>query len=295
MRKATLPISALKAASFFVNHRRRRRRAALAPFVVALLAVLALASGGHRSAVAADLGVARVASVVDGDTLVLDRDIDGRREVRLVGTQAPKLPLDRPHFEAWPLADQARDALALIVDGREVRLRAHGRAVDRHQRTLAHLYRDDGLWVQGEMLRQGMARVYTFADNRALAADMLAVEGTARAEGRGIWGHPFYAIRAADAALLREIDTFQIVEGRVQRTARVGSHVYLNFGADWRDDFTVSIAAKDLKTFEKAGIDPLRYEGRVVRVRGWIDSRNGPLLRVTHPEPIETVDTPDER
>src|SRR5690554_5617688 len=35
-----------------------------------------------------------VTSVVDGDTVILD---DGR-VVRMIGTQAPKLPLDRPDF-----------------------------------------------------------------------------------------------------------------------------------------------------------------------------------------------------
>src|SRR3546814_9669358 len=71
----------------------------------------------------------------------------------------------------------------------------------------------EGVWVQGEMLRRGMARVYTFADNRALVAEMLALEREARAARRGIWGHPFYAVRRHDA-LDRHIGTFQLVEGR---------------------------------------------------------------------------------
>ena len=43
---------------------------------------------------------ATVAEVVDGDTLIL---ADGT-EVRLVGIQAPKLPLGRKGFRAQPLA-----------------------------------------------------------------------------------------------------------------------------------------------------------------------------------------------
>ena len=41
----------------------------------------------------------RVVEIVDGDTLVLA----GGRQVRLVGIQAPKLPLGRPGLEAGPL------------------------------------------------------------------------------------------------------------------------------------------------------------------------------------------------
>jgi endonuclease YncB( thermonuclease family) len=48
-----------------------------------------------------------VVEVIDGDTVVLD---DGK-EVRLVGIQAPKLPLNRPNFKEWPLAPEAKDEL----------------------------------------------------------------------------------------------------------------------------------------------------------------------------------------
>ena len=45
-----------------------------------------------------------VASVTDGDTVVLDNGL----VVRLIGTQAPKLPLGREDFETWPKAEEAR-------------------------------------------------------------------------------------------------------------------------------------------------------------------------------------------
>jgi len=40
-----------------------------------------------------------VVEIFDGDTLRLDTG----KQVRLVGLQAPKLPLDRANFKAWPL------------------------------------------------------------------------------------------------------------------------------------------------------------------------------------------------
>ena len=103
--------------------------------------------------------------VVDGDTVVLD---DGR-EVRLVGTQAPKLPLGRTNFPTWPLAEEAKRALEELVLGQEVALGYGGREMDRHGRVLAHLFlSDDETWIQGAMLASGMARVYTFPDNRSM-------------------------------------------------------------------------------------------------------------------------------
>lgn len=116
---------------------------------------------------------AAVVEVVDGDTVLLD---DGW-QVRLVGIQAPKLPLGRKNFEKWPLADEAKSVLEDMVMGRRVALAYGGQRVDRHGRRLAHLYLEDGTWVQGELLSRGMARVYSFPDNRAMVAEMLAAEG----------------------------------------------------------------------------------------------------------------------
>jgi len=68
-----------------------------------------------------------VTAVTDGDTVILD---DGR-VVRMIGTQAPKLPLDRPDFDTWPLAPEAKLALEALALNRPVRLGFGGESVDR--------------------------------------------------------------------------------------------------------------------------------------------------------------------
>jgi endonuclease YncB( thermonuclease family) len=222
------------------------------------------------------------AEIVDGDTLFLDNGT----EVRLVGLQAPKLALGRKGFEPWPLADESKAQLEELTLGKHLSLSYGGRRVDRYGRALAHLHGDDGLWIQGEMLRLGMARVYTFRDNTALAGQMLELERQARAAGRGIWSHPFYAVRRHDR-LKKDIGSFQLVEGRVRRVAQVRGNTYLNFGEDWRTDFTVFVDSRDRRRMEKAGHDLHALEGQVIRVRGWVKSYNGPSIRVDHWEQIE--------
>ena len=237
------------------------------------------------SALVAD-GSARVVEVIDGDTVMLDSGA----EVRLVGIQAPKLPLGRPNFPAWPLADRAKAVLEELSLGRRVTLSYGGRRVDRYGRQLAHLHRDDGLWLQGEMLRRGLARVYSFADNRALVAEMLALERAARARRRGIWDDPFYAERSAEPVHALPLESFELVVGRVVDVAVVRGRAYLNFGADWRSDFTVSAAPAVRRLFERDGPDLAALEGRTIRVRGWLKWRNGPMIELTHPEQIEVLD-----
>ena len=232
--------------------------------------------------------------VVDGDTLVL---ADGH-QVRLVGIQAPKLPLGRAGFREWPLAREAKAALealvglsgvGLSVKPSRLRLAYGGRRIDRHSRLLAHLFDDSGRWIQGELLALGMARVYSFADNRARIEDMLAIERRARAAKRGIWAHPRYRV-IAHLEAGRFLDSFQLVEGTVLRGAQVRGRGYLNFGADWRRDFTIFISRRARKRFERAGLGPETYSGKRVRVRGWIKSYNGPMIEATHPEQIEVLE-----
>lgn len=226
-----------------------------------------------------------VTEIVDGDTVILDTG----DQVRLVGLQAPKLALGRRNMRDWPLAEESKAQLSDLIFGQYVTLFYGGRREDRHGRLLAHLMLDDGRWVQGEMLRSGMARVYTFADNRACAHELLQQEQRARDSDRGIWAHGFYARRqATDIEGLAQVeDSFQLVEGQIVNVARVRNRVFLNFGTNWRDDFTLVIEGGNVRRFPA---DLEMWAGRQVRVRGWLGSYNGPEIRITHPEQVEFLD-----
>ena len=231
-------------------------------------------------------GEARVVEVVDGGTVLLD---DGET-VRLAGVEAPGVGNGGAESGTRPLAREARQALADLVQGRRVGLAYGGHRRDRHGRLRAHLVRSsDGTWIQGALLAAGFARVHSLVDDRAAVADMLAIERRARAGRLGIWTRPHYRVRAAGEAGTG-LRSFQLVEGRVRAAAVVKGRGYLNFGDDWRNDFTVSIAPRDRRRFEAAGIAVQDYEGRLVRVRGWIVSFNGPMIEATHPEQIEVID-----
>ena len=259
----------------------------------ALLLVLAAkgAVAADDPAVAPPLGLAveseaRVVEVIDAGTVLLD---DGET-VRLAGIEAPGLPHGDAASPDAQLATEARQALAALVEGRRVGLASGGAPRDRYGRLRAHLVRmDDGAWIQGALLARGLARVHSLIDDRTAVADMLAIERRARAGRLGIWSQPNYRVRAASEAGAG-LGSFQLVEGRVRAAAVVRGRGYLNFGADWREDFTVSIGPRDRRRFEDAGIAVEDYEGRLVRVRGWVESFNGPMIEATHPEQIEVLE-----
>jgi hypothetical protein len=64
----------------------------------------------------------------------------------------------------------------------------------------------------------------------------------------------------------------------------------LNFGANWRTDFTISLAPKVARLFRREGIEPVAMQGKRIRVRGWLKSFNGPMISATHPEQIEVLE-----
>ena len=236
--------------------------------------------------------IGAVSSVLDGDTLYLE----GGLKVRLSAMQAPKLPLGRKGFKAWPLGKEARAALDFLTKGQRVQLFYGGERRDRYNRALAQLYtlNDKGrpdLWVQEEMVRLGMARVYTWPDTFQDSQKLYLAEQEARAGGRGIWSHSYYNIRSPEPNMLaQDVDSFQIVEGIITSAADIRGRVYLNFGADYKTDFTIAIEKRDRKRFKKAGLDPMSLEGAKVRVRGWVELINGPTIWLDHPERLEILD-----
>ena len=117
---------------------------------------------------------------------------------------------------------------------------------DRYGRLVAQVERADGLWLQGALLERGLAQVQTRPGETARAGEMLALEQTARAAGRGLWAEPAFMAREAGRARSTAVGRFRIVRGRVLRVAPTERYVYLNFGADWRADFTVRARRAEL-------------------------------------------------
>lgn len=233
-----------------------------------------------------------VVSVTDGDTVVLDNGL----VIRLIGTQAPKLALGREDFADWPKAEESKAALEALVLGKSVRVRHGGERIDRHGRTLGQLFvtGDSETWVQQQMVADGWARVYSFPDNRACVTQLLAVEDQARLRKLGIWADPYYLVRRADRPgdFAGRQGSYELVEGRVLLAEKVQGRVYLNFGRSWKEDFTAVIDRAALGLFSASGVDPLKLEGALVRIRGWVDEDDGPRVEITHPEQVEVLRAP---
>jgi endonuclease YncB( thermonuclease family) len=259
---------------------------------IALSVTSAHAQGGPSSACLFELaGTGKVRAIADGRSFAL---ADGR-EVRLAGIEVP-LPPRSDESDARAAAGlAARAALASMLGDAEVELRPSAAAPDRYGRMLAfvHFTRDGALRSAAhDMLAQGFARVSAHVGDRACATELWGQERAARHAKLGLWSEPYYAILGADSAaeFVAERGHFALAEGKIWSVRESGGTIYLNFGQRWTQALTVTISKRHERSFVAAGIVPKMLENRRVRVRGWVEERNGPRIEADHPEQIELAE-----
>lgn len=234
-----------------------------------------------------EIADAKIVRVERNGVLVL---ADGRA-AKLEGILLPAGAADRaPDFPAA----QAIARLSDLAVAHAVTLAAAAPKEDRYGRLRAQVVATGqigGVWLQNELLRQGLARVDIAPDRSECAAEFYATEQRARAERVGLWSLPSYGLRTPSQAQ-RDAGTFQIVTGTIVRVSQRGGRIALEFSRDSRNGLAVTISPQDLKTFRAIGVDPYSYENQTVRVRGWIERFRRPEMAVATPSDIEIVDMP---
>ena len=140
------------------------------------------------------------------------------------------------------------------------------------------------IWAQGILLSLGLAHVRTKQRNPEMAEQMYALENLARSEKSGIW-QTGQAIISPDEAH-KHIGEFAVIEGRIKAASLNKNRLYLNFGSNWREDFTVSVAPENMRNFTENGLDPMKWNNKHVQVRGYIRSYNGPFMEINHREAL---------
>ena len=156
---------------------------------------------------------------------------------------------------------------------------------------MAHLFtvrEGQRTWVQGALLSSGHARVFALAPATDCLDELMTHERLAFEARQGLWSNAAYQVRAAGDvhSLMRYRNTLQLVEGIVSEVADVKGRVFLNFGEDWRSDFTAGIEKGRNADGPK---DFASLKGERIRVRGFLERRNGPYIELSHPSQLEIV------
>ena len=121
-----------------------------------------------------------VSRVIDGDTIMLD----GRERVRLIGVDTPETVDPRKPVQYF--GKEASAFTRRTVEGWRVRLEHGWEKRDRYGRTLAYVFRADGLFLNAELVRQGYGHAMTRFPHPHME-EFRALERDARERGRGLW------------------------------------------------------------------------------------------------------------
>jgi micrococcal nuclease len=143
---------------------------------VGLAFVSALLAGCSRPSDGADRLCVRV---IDGDTI----ELDGRERVRLIGVNTPETD---PRIAVQYFGKEATRFTRGLAQGHRVRLEYDQTRLDKHGRTLAYVYLEDGTFLNLEIVQQGYGYAFTRYPFRYMER-FRAAERSARKADRGLW------------------------------------------------------------------------------------------------------------
>lgn len=244
-------------------------------FASGLMAAVSFGPGLARADRGAPLAASGASFVCDG------------REARLIDVLAPALgPVTNE-----PYAEKARKALQDLLASGELVLE-DAAPVDRWGRRIvrAHIAQEGAPRrdIQAALVAQGALRVRPESADDTIILGLLALEAEARKAQRGLWAISRY--RAYDADDARgAVGAFNLVQGTVMNAATGKGRVYLNFGSDYRQDFTITASTRLARQWKKQGVDLTTLAGAKLRARGHVAWINGPSIDLTHPRQIEIL------
>lgn len=125
--------------------------------------------------------------IVDGDTIIVRLPDGARERVRYTGIDTPELAREgRP---AEPLGEAAAKRNEELLTAGDLGLEMDVQERDDFGRILAYVWVGDVL-VSEQLIREGLAEIWTHPPNVRHVDDFTAAQREARAAGRGMWAEP---------------------------------------------------------------------------------------------------------
>jgi|GEM_PF-1964724 len=167
-----------------------------------------------------------------------------------------------------------------MLEGKSITL--SNEQLDRYGKLVGMVWVEDRS-VQHQLLQSGAAMVLATRPDKAVQA-LLDIEAIARKQRLGLWKNTEVMIEHEHAR--KAIGTVKIVSGVVRAVAVKSGVGYINFGEDWRTDFSIQLPKKTMRNFGKQALEAL--VGHKVFVRGLIHDYYGPRITLYDPNMLET-------
>jgi micrococcal nuclease len=211
-----------------------------------------------------------VSRVIDGDTIQLSNG----RMVRYIGIDTPETREkigSKWVYEPKPYAEEAAAFNKKLVEGKAVKLEFDVQKTDKYNRFLSYAYVDNKM-VNAEIVREGLAMLYTYPPNVKYTKKFLEAQKEARDNKRGLWtGLEENKISTSQAK--NNIGMVRMIESEVIDTYLTEKVLILKF----KDNFKVVIYRNNiLPGLEDMARSPNKYfKGKTVKVYGIIKEYKG--------------------
>lgn len=254
------------------------RPKSLNKFKALAITVLALAICGFTAEEDFERGVGpkenfAVSKTFDGDSLLM-----------ATGEQLRYLGINAPEYNE-PFGQEAKaENIRILEAAKELQFqRCLLEEKDKYDRVLAFVYAD-GVDVQEALIKKGLAFPAAIPPCGTLSIYRYeAAAAEARKQKLGIWHEVLKKpLKSEEAAAgMRQ---YRGVRGRVSNIFETRSVIYLNFGKDYKTDFTVAIFKRDAYRFKARGIDFKKLKGKKITVFGFVMEHNGPEIVANTPD-----------
>jgi endonuclease YncB( thermonuclease family) len=182
----------------------------------------------------------RVASIIDGDTVLFAPPLLGISSLRFLNIDTPEVGGDTQ--EPWAATARAQLAELLPVST-EITIQLDIQRIDPFGRVLGHAVRGDGLNANREQLRLGQAVLFVIWPNVTEYESYRMAQIEAQTNGRGIWSPsaplrelPFeYRLRQDRSSPFRPVGDFfthSYVEAADYTRVHVNNRVFFNTRGD---------------------------------------------------------------
>lgn len=232
---------------------------------------------------------ATITKVIDATTLYASN----KKIFRLDGVRIPDQFV--PEDFASPFHDKALALMQDEFENKNIRLyiprSLREFPENRFEHKLGQIIREDNkLWAQKFLLENGLALAWPSPYTTEIWPLLLMAEKVAKESQIGLWARENgFSIQSPETV---EPDAYklQIVEGEIYKLASVKNQLYLNFGENWRTDFTVTVPAELRKEYASRGYNMTNWQGKKIRVRGFVEEYNGPMIKITYADQIELIE-----
>jgi micrococcal nuclease len=208
--------------------------------------------------------------VIDGDTIQLSNG----RMVRYIGIDTPETREkigSKWIYKPSPYAEEASAFNKKLVEGRVVKLEFDVQKTDKYNRLLSYIYVDNKM-VNAEILKEGLAMIYTYPPNVKYSKTLLEAQREARDNKKGIWtGLGENKISPSEAK--NNIGKVRIIESEVINTYLTEKMLILKFKNNFKAVIYKDNIPFDMKDMTRS---PDKYfKGKTVRVYGIIKKYKG--------------------